>query len=161
SRASTSRTWRRSRSAISFPSSRPPDVLGPTVSGEDGGFERGLRPRNPVLGGGIGRGAKPPSEVRAWHRVWPSHLPHTLDYPREPAWRLLERNLPRFADRVALRELDHQTLAEGRVLTFEALWRAARATATGLRTHGVVRGTRVGYCLPNSAALVIGYYATW
>ena len=26
-------------------------------------FERGLRPRNRLLGGGFGRGAKPPSEL--------------------------------------------------------------------------------------------------
>ncbi len=88
-------------------------------------------------------------------------MPHSLAYPCEPAWRLLERNLPRFADRVALREIDHESLADGRTLTYEALWRAVRGAATGLADAGVENGTRVGFCLPNSAALVIGYYATW
>jgi long-chain acyl-CoA synthetase len=78
-----------------------------------------------------------------------------------PAWWLLERNLARFASRVALRELDHDTLAEGRVLTYEELHRAAGGAATGLRAQGVKPGDRVGLCLPNSAELVIGYYATW
>jgi long-chain acyl-CoA synthetase len=85
----------------------------------------------------------------------------TLDYPRVPAWWLLERNLARFADRVAIRELDSETLAEGRTLTYQALWRAARGVATGLRGAGLGPGTRVGYCLANGADLVIGYYATW
>ncbi|MGH7279823.1 MAG: hypothetical protein ACREJG_14205, partial [Candidatus Rokuibacteriota bacterium] len=57
--------------------------------------------------------------TRPWHGVWPAHLPHSLDYPRVPAWGLLERNLPRFADRIAIRELDHETLAERRTLTYE------------------------------------------
>jgi len=113
-------------------------VIGPTAGGERGG-----------------------SGERIWHRVWPSHLPRSLDYPGEPAWRLLERNLPRFADRVALREIDHESGSTGRTLTYEELWRAVRGAATGLERVGVSSSTRVGYCLPNSAALVIGYYATW
>jgi long-chain acyl-CoA synthetase len=99
--------------------------------------------------------------TRPWHSAWPTHLGHSLEYPAVPAWWLLERNLPRFAQRVAIRELDHTTLAEGRTLTYEALWAAVRGAATGLRALGVAPGVRVGFCLPNSAALIIGYYATW
>jgi long-chain acyl-CoA synthetase len=98
---------------------------------------------------------------RPWHGVWPTHVPHTLDYPRVPAWWLLERNLPRFADRVAIRELDHETLAERRTLTYDALWRAVRGAAAGLRTAGVRGGHRVGFSLPNGADLIVGFYATW
>jgi long-chain acyl-CoA synthetase len=100
-------------------------------------------------------------ESRPWHGVWPAHLPHTLEYPAVPAWWLLERNLPRFARRVAVREVDHDTLAERRVLTYEALTRAARGAAGGLRARGIGPGLRVGFCLPNGAALIVGYYATW
>jgi long-chain acyl-CoA synthetase len=102
-----------------------------------------------------------PALARPWHRVWPAHLGHSLDYPAVPAWWLLERNLPRFASRVAVREVDHETLAEGRVLTYEQLARAARGVATGLRDLGVGPGARVGYCFANSVALIVGYYATW
>jgi long-chain acyl-CoA synthetase len=98
---------------------------------------------------------------RPWDNAWPPHLTYGLDYPAMPAWWLLERNLPRFAGRVALREVDPETLAEGRVLTYEQLVRAARGIATGLRGLGVGRNTRVGYCLPNGAPLILGYYATW
>ena len=98
---------------------------------------------------------------RPWHGAWPAHLSHTLDYPSVPAWWLLERNLPRFAQRVAIREVDHETLAERRVMTYEALARAVRGAAGGLADAGVSPGARVGLCLPNGAALVVGYYATW
>lgn len=99
--------------------------------------------------------------TRPWHSAWPPHLGPSLEYPTVPAWWLLERNLPRFAPRVAIRELDHATLAEGRTLTYETLWSAVRGAAAGLRGLGVGPGVRVGFCLPNSAALIIGYYATW
>jgi len=98
---------------------------------------------------------------RAWHAVWPAHLPASLDYPRVPAWWLLERNLPDWSARVAIREVDNGTLTERRALTYEALWRAVRGVAAGLRARGVARGTHVGFCLPNSVALIVGYYATW
>lgn len=103
----------------------------------------------------------PPVALRPWHHVWPAHVPHTLDYPDVPAWWLLEQNLPRFADRVAVRELHHETTTVGRVLTYAQLWRAARGAAQGLRQHGVGPGVHVGFCLPNSSALIVGYYATW
>ena len=110
------------------------------------------------------RGDGPPPDAqgsRTWHAAWPSHLGLTLDYPRVPAWWLLERNVARFGARVAVREVDHATLAEGRTLTYEALFRAARGTATGLRSLGVGPGSRVGLVLPNSSTLIVGYYATW
>jgi len=99
--------------------------------------------------------------VKPWHGAWPAHVPHSLDYPAAPAWWLLERNVARFGERVALRELDHETLAVGRTLTYAALFRAVRGVAAGLRARGVAPGARVALVLPNSAALVIGYYATW
>jgi len=101
------------------------------------------------------------SAPRPWHGAWPAHLPRSLQYPAVPAWWLLERNLPRFAGRVAIREVDHENMAERRVLTYEALARAVRGAATGLARSGAGPGARVGLCLPNSAALVVGYYATW
>ena len=98
---------------------------------------------------------------RPWHGVWPAHVPRSITYPSVPAWWLLEQSASRFADRVAIRDLDHDTLAERRSLTYDALLRAVRGAATGLREHGVGPGMRVAFCLPNSAELIIGYYATW
>jgi long-chain acyl-CoA synthetase len=102
-----------------------------------------------------------PSLSRPWHAVWPAAVPRSLDYPCVPAWWLLERNVPTWSGRVAVRELDHETLVERRALTYEALWRAVRGVAAGLGARGVTRGSHVGFCLPNSVALIAGYYATW
>ena len=99
--------------------------------------------------------------ARPWHDAWPAHVPRVLDYPPDPAWWILARNLPRHAGRVAIREVDPETLGERRSLTYEALFAAARGVAAGLREHGVGPGTRVGLCLPNGIPLVLGYYATW
>jgi long-chain acyl-CoA synthetase len=98
---------------------------------------------------------------RTWHRYWPAHVSRSIEYPRVPVWWLLERNLPRFGARVAIRELDHASLAEGRVLTYEELWRAVRGVGTALREHDLGAGVRVGLVLPNGVALIVGYYATW
>jgi len=74
---------------------------------------------------------------------------------------LLERSVGSFGGRVAVHEVDHATGAHGRTTTYEALYRAARSTATGLGALGVTPGSRVGFVLPNSRALIVGYYASW
>jgi long-chain acyl-CoA synthetase len=98
---------------------------------------------------------------RPWHRAWPAHVPRSLEYPRVPAWWLLERNLPRFGRREAIRELDGGTLDESRRLTYEELWRAVRGVASGLSEHDLGQGLRVGLCLPNGAPSIVGCHATW
>src|SRR5712692_8906486 len=98
---------------------------------------------------------------RPWDAAWPTHVPRTLDYPLAPAWWLLERNLDRHADRVALRCLDSATGDERTALTYGELAARARGLAAGLRALGVRRGDRVAFYLPNSAELVVSYYGGW
>jgi long-chain acyl-CoA synthetase len=106
---------------------------------------------------------RPPLEApsRPWFNAWPPHLPQTLDYPRASAWWLLERNLDSHPERIAIRYLDHDTLAERETLTYTALATRARALARGLQRLGLGRGARVALCLPNSPALVISFYGCW
>jgi long-chain acyl-CoA synthetase len=99
--------------------------------------------------------------ARPWFKVWPPHLPHALDYPLAPAWWILERNLDRHPERIAIRYLDHDTLAERETLTYAALATRARALAAGLQRLGIGRGARVALCLPNSPALITSFYGTW
>src|SRR5215471_4706058 len=101
------------------------------------------------------------SPARPWHAAWPAHVPRAIDYPSAPAWWLLEQNVARWSSRVAIREVDHATLTERRVLAYEDLFRAVRGIAAGLGARGIGRGDRVGLCLPNGADLIAGYYATW
>jgi long-chain acyl-CoA synthetase len=106
---------------------------------------------------------RPPSDAptRPWFSAWPSHLQHTLNYPLVPAWWVLERNLDMHPNRVAIRHLDHDTLVEREVLTYAELAGRARALAVGLQRLGIGRGARVGVCLPNSPALITGFYGIW
>ncbi|HXJ85012.1 MAG TPA: AMP-binding protein, partial [Candidatus Methylomirabilis sp.] len=80
-------------------------------------------------------------------------MPRSIAYPDVPGWWLLEQQVPKFGARLAVLELDHETLAERRALTYEALWGAVRGVAAGLRDRDAGRGSHVGLCLPNSAAL--------
>jgi long-chain acyl-CoA synthetase len=98
---------------------------------------------------------------RPWFKVWPSHLPRALDYPLAPAWWILERNLDRYPERIAIRYLDHETLAERETLTYARLATRARALAVSLQRLGIGRGARVALCLPNSPALITSFYGTW
>jgi long-chain acyl-CoA synthetase len=78
-----------------------------------------------------------------------------------PAWSILERSAARFPDRIAVRDLDHETLDERRTLTYAELLRAASGAATALRSAGIEAGARVGFCLPNGSDLLTACYATW
>jgi long-chain acyl-CoA synthetase len=106
---------------------------------------------------------RPPSDVssRPWFNAWPPHLPYALDYPLAPAWWLIERNLDRHPDRMAIRYLDHDTLVEREAVTYAELAARARALAAGLQHLGIGRGARVALCLPNSPALITGFYGIW
>jgi long-chain acyl-CoA synthetase len=100
-------------------------------------------------------------QSRPWFRAWPSHLPHSRDYPLAPAWWILERNLERYPNRIAVRYLDHATLGERESVTYAELASRAKALATGLQRLGVDRGARVALCLPNSPALITSFYGVW
>lgn len=98
---------------------------------------------------------------RPWHCAWPSHLPISLDYPHVPTWWILERNLDQFADRIAIRFLDHASLLEKQTLTYSSLVTQARSLAAGLQKLRVQKGDRVALYLPNSPELIIGFYGIW
>ena len=101
------------------------------------------------------------TEARPWHKAWPAHLPRSLDYPEVPLWWILEKNLPAFAERSAVRFLDHETLAEREILTYAELALRARALAASLQKLGVRKGDRVALCLANGPALIAAFYGIW
>jgi long-chain acyl-CoA synthetase len=105
--------------------------------------------------------AQPGTATRPWHGVWPAHLATSLSYPDVPIWWLLERNLPTFAERTAVRFLDHESLAERETLTYAELAAQAGSLAAGLRRLEVRKGDRVAVCLPNSPWLIVSFYGIW
>ncbi|MGW8281863.1 MAG: AMP-binding protein, partial [Gemmatimonadota bacterium] len=64
----------------------------------------------------------------------------------------LTRSAARTPDAIAIEELD------GSTLTYRALDRLTDRLAGRLRQSGVVRGDRVGFCLPKSADAVAAIY---
>ncbi len=68
--------------------------------------------------------------------------------------------VPALLDEAAARFGDHKALDFfGRKLTYAELARLVERAARGFQKIGVVPGTRVGLCLPNSPYFVIAYYA--
>lgn len=103
----------------------------------------------------------PSEETRPWFKVWPAHLPKTLDYPNVPAWWLLEHGIGHFADRTAVIFVNHENLNEIECLSYGQLWKKSQSLAAGLHELGVKKGDRVATLLPNSPAIIISYYGTW
>lgn len=98
---------------------------------------------------------------RPWHGFWPPHLPTSLNYPNVSTWWILERNLHRFPDRIAIRFLDHESLVEKQSLTYASLASRARSFAVGLQKLRVTKGDRVALYLPNSPELIVSFYGVW
>lgn len=90
---------------------------------------------------------------RPWLAHYESGVPHTLDIPRLPLTRFLDRAVRRFPHRPAIRFL-------GKTLTYRRLDAEVGRMANALRGLGIEQGERVMILLPNCPQLVIAYYAT-
>lgn len=90
---------------------------------------------------------------RPWLVHYESGVPHTLDVPRLPLHRLLDRAWRRFPKRPAVHFM-------GRTLSYQTLSGQVSRFANALQALGVVRGTRVMLLLPNLPQMVIAYYGT-
>jgi acyl-CoA synthetase (AMP-forming)/AMP-acid ligase II len=84
-----------------------------------------------------------------------------LDYPNVPIWWILEKNIEKFADRTAIRFVDHESLIERQVLTYKSLVGMARSVAAGLQRLGIKTGDRIALYLPNCPELIVSYFAIW
>lgn len=96
-----------------------------------------------------------------WRRAWPSHLPFSLDYPDVPVWWVLDKNLDRFGDRVAVRFLDHESLCERQTVIYSCLISQTQSLAAGLQRLRIQKGDRVAIYLPNSPELIVSFYGIW
>ncbi len=98
---------------------------------------------------------------RPWFKVWPRHLPKSLEYPLVPAWWLLEKNIKLFGDRDAVIFINHEDMSEIERLSYAELYKRSVALSQGLRNIGVQRGDRIATVLPNSPPLIQSYYGIW
>lgn len=88
---------------------------------------------------------------RPWLAHYESGVPHTLDIPRLPLTRFLDRAVRRFPHRPAIR-------FKGRTLSYRRLNAEVGRMANALASLGIEKGARVMILLPNSPHLVIAYY---
>ncbi len=88
---------------------------------------------------------------RPWLAHYESDVPPTIDVPRLPLTRLLDRAWRRFPRRPAI-------LFMGRQLSYRNMSAQAGRFANALQSLGVTKGTRVMLLLPNVPHLPIAYY---
>ncbi|MCP5094917.1 MAG: alpha/beta fold hydrolase [Chloroflexi bacterium] len=88
---------------------------------------------------------------RPWLAHYESDVPNTIDVPRLPLTRLLDRAYRRFPSRPAIRFY-------GRTIRYRTLSAQAARFANALQSLGVVKGSRVMLILPNVPQLVMAYY---
>jgi long-chain acyl-CoA synthetase len=90
---------------------------------------------------------------RPWLAHYESDVPSTIDVPRLPLTRLLDRAYRRFPSRPAIQFY-------GRTIRYRTLSAQAARFANALQALGVVKGSRVMLILPNVPQLVIAYFGT-
>ncbi|MBN2570154.1 MAG: long-chain fatty acid--CoA ligase [Deltaproteobacteria bacterium] len=97
-------------------------------------------------------------EERPWYKCWPSHIPHSLDYPNVPVWWMLERNIEKYGDKDAVIFMDYKDMKEIDRLTYSKLYNNVVALSVSLRELGINKGDKVATVLPNSPEMITTYY---
>ena len=93
---------------------------------------------------------------RPWMARYAHGVPHTIDYPEEPASWLLEHTAQRVPQRIACHFLN-QHLTYGQLFA-----EAAAGPPTPMRAAtACVPGDRVGLLLPNTPEYLMGMFGTW
>jgi len=89
---------------------------------------------------------------KRWLEHYDPDVPHTLDYPAVPLYRLLEDTAAEQPGRTC-------TVFFGRAQLYGEIKEQSDRLAAGLRQLGVAPGDRVALLLPNCPQFVIGFYA--
>ncbi|MCS6844171.1 MAG: long-chain fatty acid--CoA ligase [Caldilineales bacterium] len=95
--------------------------------------------------------ASPADVDRRWLRHYDPNVPHHLEYPRIPTYRLLDDSASRTPDAPCARFFNRQ-------FTYRQIRDASDRFAAGLQRLGVQRGDRVALLLPNSPQFIVCYY---
>jgi long-chain acyl-CoA synthetase len=88
---------------------------------------------------------------RPWLKFYDKEVPHHIDYPRIPLYRLLDDTAAATPDRPC-------TCFFGRRETYRRIKDFSDRFAIGLRGLGVRKGDRVALLLPNAPQFIIAYY---
>ncbi len=102
---------------------------------------------------------------RVWYKHYETGVPHTLDYPQAPLYKLLDDSAAEYPDRTAIifgavaHKLPGQPLMDAS-MSFRALRDAVNRFANALVKLGVKKGDRVAIYLPNCPQFAIAYFGT-
>ncbi len=88
---------------------------------------------------------------RPWLKFYDPDVPHHINYPRMPIYRILDDTARMFPDRTA-------SIFYGKKLTYNELKRLSDSFAVSLRKLGLKKGEKVALLLPNFPGFVIAYY---
>jgi len=91
------------------------------------------------------------TELKPWHKQWPSHVPKTLEYPDVPLFELLRKSAEKHPDHTAIIYL-------GKKISYKELDLFSDKFASALNSLGMKKGDRVAVYLPNIPQYMIGYY---
>ncbi len=89
---------------------------------------------------------------RPWLKSYEEGVPHHIDYPKIPLFRILEDTVKQFP------ELDAVIFQKKRI-TYRELGDWVQRFASGLAQIGVKKGERVAVMLPNCPQYIVAYYA--
>jgi long-chain acyl-CoA synthetase len=89
---------------------------------------------------------------RPWLRFYEKGVPHHIDYPRIPLFRILEDTAKDFPDLDAVIFL-------GKKIPYRDIAGWAGNLASGLHQIGIRKGQRVAIMLPNCPQFIVAYYA--
>jgi long-chain acyl-CoA synthetase len=84
-------------------------------------------------------------------KYWPEWVPHSIEYPEIPLYRLLDEAADKHPDATAIIFKDNR-------LSYRRLRELADRFATALQGLGVKKGDRVALFLPNIPQFIISYY---
>jgi|Deesub1362A_J573_1020465.scaffolds.fasta_scaffold00216_50 long-chain acyl-CoA synthetase len=90
---------------------------------------------------------------KPWFKLYPPHVPHSIDYPVKPLYENLRDSARKFPDRVAI-------IHRGVEYTYSELNKLAERFATALYNFGIQKGDRVAIYLPNIPQFIVSYYGT-
>ena len=94
------------------------------------------------------------SKERFWTKTYDSHVPKTLEYPREDLGTISARAMEKYGDRVGFYFMDNEIL-------FKDVLKKAQAFATFLQNNGLKKGDVVAMNIPNSPQYLFALYGTF
>ncbi len=89
---------------------------------------------------------------KPWLNRYDEGVPHHIDYPEVPVFKLLEESAKKYSD-------SDCTIFKGAKITYREMEEVTDRLAAGLASLGVRKGDRVGIFMPNTPQFVMAFFA--